>query len=318
VSVQDRLAAARQLLQRCESDRRRGGRLPTGLPGLDAALGGGVPAGALTEIVSAGEGLGAVSMALRIAASAAGGERPIFLIDPVGEFYPPAVIRMGVSLDRLIIVRPRGAKEAAWAMEQALRCRSVGAVVGWFGLSDASAVRRLQLAAESGRHVGLLVHDESHGAAARFAMLRLRVEGGRQKGQDMRMSKQTTKRDKGTKGHRDEGVEPAASQRLRLSFLKNKIRSPRSGADPSLRRFVAPSLRHYDSTLFSFQAPSHSHSELILLRTDLHGGRWPSDTLCVQLLKTGSTYFGEHDATDDVHLHAVSGGGPGESQHAAG
>jgi hypothetical protein len=305
-SVQDRLAAARQVLQRCELDRRWGrGRLSTGLPALDAALGGGVPAGALAEIVSAGEGLGAVSMALRIAVSAAGAERPIFLVDPRGEFYPPAAVRLGVSLERLIVVRPRGAAEAAWAMEQALRCRSVGAVVGWFGLSDASAVRRLQLAAEAGGHVGVLVHDGSHGAAARFASIRVRIETPKQKSRKIEKSKPRRGRDR----RRND-----ASNGWRVH--QNGDATVRERAARNARRsnpFLAPNFRVPSS---EFRVPNNP--QLIIPRADLHGGRWPPETLCVQLLKTGSTLVGEHDATGDVHLHAVSGGGPGESQHAAG
>jgi protein ImuA len=299
---------ARQVLQRCDLERRRGGRLSTGLPALDAALGGGVPAGSLAEIVSAGEGLGAVSMAFRIAVSAAGAERPIFLVDLRGEFYPPAAVRMGVSLERLIVVRPRGAGEAAWAMEQALRCRSVGAVVGWFGLSDASAVRRLQLAAEAGRHVGVLVHDESHGAAARFAAIRVRIEKSKPKRQKVKKSKSQNDASAALTLHRNRDI---GCRRIRERAARNARRS---------NPFLAPDFRAPSSEFRVSNDPQSAfrNPQLILARADLHGGRWPPETLCVQLLKTGSTLVGEHDATGDVPLHAVPGGGPGESQHAAG
>ena len=175
-----RFKRAKRLLKRGESRLGRAGHhrtCPTGMSGLDEALGGGVPRGALCEMVSAGEGVGAVSLALRTARAAAGERGTIFLIDPRGDFYPPAAVRMGIALQQLILVRPQRWAQAAWAMEQILRCGSVGATVGLFGVSEVRAVRRLQLAAEAGGHVGLLVHDDSGAAPACFAAVRMVVEG---------------------------------------------------------------------------------------------------------------------------------------------
>ena len=193
-----RLKRAKRLLNRCESRLGRAGHhrtCPTGMSGLDEALGGGVPRGALCEMVSAGEGVGAVSLALRTARAAAGERGTIFVIDPRGDFYPPAAVRMGIALQQLILVRPQRWTQAAWAMEQILRCGSVGAAVGLFGVSEVWAVRRLQLAAEAGGHVGLLVHDDSGAAPACFAAVRMVVEGIE------------GLRDQGTKGRRGAGVQ---------------------------------------------------------------------------------------------------------------
>ena len=175
-----RLARARRLLERYELRQGRWGRgrrCLTGLVELDRALGGGVPLGVVCEVVPSGGGLGAVSLALEMARTAAGSTGAILLIDLRGDFYPPAVVRLGVGLRRLVIVCPQRWTEATWAMEQALRCGSVSAVVGLFALFDARSCRRLQLAAEAGGGIGLLVHEDSEGISAKFAAVRMRVEG---------------------------------------------------------------------------------------------------------------------------------------------
>jgi len=68
--------------------------------------------------------------------------------------YPRALA--GPLLERSIFVDPRGQDERVWAIDLALRSAAVGAVVGdGTGLSMAES-RRLQLAAGSGKVLGLL------------------------------------------------------------------------------------------------------------------------------------------------------------------
>ncbi|MCH7814664.1 MAG: hypothetical protein IID40_11660, partial [Planctomycetes bacterium] len=88
-----RWSTARRLLDRYESKHRswlKRRRCPTGLADLDDALEGGVPLGALCEIASAAAGVGALSLALKVASAAGGGRRCIVVVDPEGNFYPPA------------------------------------------------------------------------------------------------------------------------------------------------------------------------------------------------------------------------------------
>ena len=174
-----RLEVAKALLAEYEQrigHRRRGRRFATGLAGLDAALGGGLAHGALCEITAAAVGVGAMSLALTVARAAAG-RRPVFLIDPRGEFYPPAAAAMGVMLERLVILRPDRRTNAVWAMEQTLRCGAVGAVIGLLDSIDPRAARHLQLAAEAGGGVGLLVRCDDRSPGVKFAAVRMIVEG---------------------------------------------------------------------------------------------------------------------------------------------
>jgi protein ImuA len=150
-------------------------RCPSGLPALDAALGGGFVMAAVHELVAANEGAPAHSMALRMAAQAAGRHKWIFYIDTQQELYPPGVAQLGVPLGRLMVVRALRSADALWVCEQALRCQAVAAVVLPLRSIDAYTSRRLQLAAEAGGSLGLLICQDQHGGHT-FAASRLRIE----------------------------------------------------------------------------------------------------------------------------------------------
>ena len=148
---------------------------PSGLPALDDALGSGFVMGAVHELVAASEGAPAVSLALRIATQAAGRGKWIFFIDTRHDLYPPAIAQLGLPLGRLMVVRASRPTDALWVCEQALRCQAVAAVVVPLRTIDAYASRRLQLAAEAGQSLGLLIcQDQPSGHT--FAASRLRIE----------------------------------------------------------------------------------------------------------------------------------------------
>jgi hypothetical protein len=130
---------------------------------------------AVHELVEAKEGAAAWSVALRAATQAAGRNKWVFCIDTQQELYPPAVAQLGVPLERLMVVRTPRPADALWVCEQALRCRAVAAVVLPLRAIDAYASRRLQLAAEAGGSLGLLIcRDQQDGHT--FAASRLRLE----------------------------------------------------------------------------------------------------------------------------------------------
>lgn len=71
--------------------------------------GGGLPPGALTELRASGPAAGATTLALRacrVAQSRQREQRCVF-IDPSGSLFGPALTRLGIELERLIVVRPR-------------------------------------------------------------------------------------------------------------------------------------------------------------------------------------------------------------------
>ena len=142
-----------QALRRMLDDYRRRGRgggsrrvVPTGVAELDRRLPhGGLPSGAVTEIISPVEGAGATTLTMRTALAAlspasnagacgiVGGDdsRTVVVVDARGDLYPPAIWAMGIPPDRLLVVRAGRPADACWAVDQCLRCSAVGAVVAW-------------------------------------------------------------------------------------------------------------------------------------------------------------------------------------------
>lgn len=147
--------------------------VPTGLPLLDAALGGGFSAGAIHEFLAPTAGGAAFSLALRAARSAAERRPVILLIDSDGDFYPPAAAQLGIDLDRLMIARPRRTIDRLWVFDQALRCPAIAAVILPLKQIDPATSRRLQLAAEAGGALGIVINHSNAGAT--FAATRLRL-----------------------------------------------------------------------------------------------------------------------------------------------
>jgi protein ImuA len=154
--------------------------IPLGIPALAACLpDGGLPAGALVEILSRDPGGGAWTLALllaeRVRGEGEGEHKALVVEDARGWFYPPAASRLGVDLGQCIVVRPASPRDGAAAIRQALHCSAVGAALGWFDRLSPSEGRRLQLAAETGGGVGFLVRPATAVRMPSFAVLRLLV-----------------------------------------------------------------------------------------------------------------------------------------------
>ncbi|ABI56447.1 conserved hypothetical protein [Alkalilimnicola ehrlichii MLHE-1] len=148
--------------------------LATGFPALEAVLpGGGWPAGALTEILHDRTGVGELRLVLPALARLSRAGRWVVLIAPPNLPYAPALAAAGVDLRHLLLVHPRTDQEGLWAVEQALRSGTCSAVLAWPGPLDTAALRRLQLAAESGDAWGVLFRDLQQAAQPSPAALRL-------------------------------------------------------------------------------------------------------------------------------------------------
>lgn len=135
----------------------------------------GLAAGSLVELLSAVDGAGAWSLALFMARHACGPRKALVVVDAHGFFYPPAAVKLGVDLSRLIVVRPRTLADAGLAVAQSLRTPAVGSVIGWYDRLATSEFRRLQLACEAGGGLGLLLRPIKARRTPSFAALRLLV-----------------------------------------------------------------------------------------------------------------------------------------------
>lgn len=78
---------------------------PTGDPGLDAALGGGLRRGQLSEIAGAPSSGRSTVVIAALAAAADRGEA-VALVDAADRFDPPSAAARGLALPRLLWVRP--------------------------------------------------------------------------------------------------------------------------------------------------------------------------------------------------------------------
>jgi hypothetical protein len=169
------------LLQR--ADLWRGGAappvagLPSGFPEFDAELpGGGWPAGALTEILADRAGIGELSLLLPALARLTKEDRWVALVAPPYIPFAPALLRAGVNLAHVLVIHPRDSKDVLWAVEQALRAGTCGAVLAWQTAADMKRLRRLQLAAEAGHALGVLFRSTETARESSPAALRLKLD----------------------------------------------------------------------------------------------------------------------------------------------
>lgn len=135
--------------------------LATGIDALDAALpGGGWPATSLTEVLIGADGVGELQLLWPALARLTETGNNVVLVAPPYTPHGPAWRTAGVRLSRLIVVHA-DRTHALWAAEQSLRAGSCGAVVCWPGTADDRALRRLQVAAETGGTAGFAIRPAS-------------------------------------------------------------------------------------------------------------------------------------------------------------
>jgi protein ImuA len=103
---------------------------------------------------------------------------PVIWSDPRGEVYPPALVALGFDLANVYLLRASSDEEASWAVAECLRCRGVGAVIAAPPASRKMSrieARRLQLAAERGGSVGILLRQTGRGSDVYAAATRWKV-----------------------------------------------------------------------------------------------------------------------------------------------
>lgn len=176
-SQSDLLEILRQKLLVWEADcRPAAAAFSTGCQALDHILpGNGLCRASIVEYV-AETGSGASVLALIAAREACRDGGMLVVVDWKRQFHPPAAANVGVNLENTIFVRPRTRKDELWALNQALRCPGVGAVLSWPDKWDERAFRALQLAAEAGEAVGLFVRPVSIRGRPTWSAIQLLVE----------------------------------------------------------------------------------------------------------------------------------------------
>jgi protein ImuA len=98
------------------------------------------------------------------------------VVDPSGEFHPPAAQGWGLSLESLLLLRPSTVADAAWTVEQCLRCPAVG--VTWVQADHLPdrVLQRWKIAAETGGGIGVLFRSARATGQASWADVRWLVQ----------------------------------------------------------------------------------------------------------------------------------------------
>ncbi|HEX2215347.1 MAG TPA: DNA repair protein [Xanthobacteraceae bacterium] len=138
-----------------------------GLAAIDETLGGGLPRAALHEIAAESETATAPACAftLTLAKRGARDRAVLWIAEDMalmesGAPYGPGLDEIGLAPEQMVTVAAARARDVLWAMEEALRCRAVGAVIGEIrkeNAIDAVASRRLSLAASQQDTLALLL-----------------------------------------------------------------------------------------------------------------------------------------------------------------
>ena len=74
--------------------------------------------------------------------------------------FPPALMAFGVEPDRVVFIDVQREKDMLWAMEEALKCRGLAAVIAEVREISFAESRRLQLAVESSKVTGFLLRND--------------------------------------------------------------------------------------------------------------------------------------------------------------
>jgi hypothetical protein len=152
---------------------------PSGHAALDAALpSGGWPEAALTELLLPADGIGELRLLLPTLARLTQAAQDIVLVAPPYLPYPAGWRQAGVDFGRVHLIEA-APRDALWATEQCLRGGCVAAVLAWPPQADDRALRRLQVAAETGQTLGFAFRDAREARNPSPAALRLLVESAR-------------------------------------------------------------------------------------------------------------------------------------------
>ena len=119
------------------------------------------PLAAIHEFISKGKEEAAATcgfVAAVIAGLMRGGGATIW-ISSTRAIFPPALKLFGIAPERIIFIHLKKEKEICWAIEEALKCKGLSAVIGELGELSFTTSRRLQLAVEQSQVTGFILRN---------------------------------------------------------------------------------------------------------------------------------------------------------------
>ena len=119
------------------------------------------PLGAVHEFLSAGKETSASTTGFiaGVLASLMGNGGTVLWISSSRSLFPPALKSFGIQPDRFVFVDLQKEKDVLWAMDEALKCGALTAVVGEVREISFTASRRLQLAVEQSQVTGFVLRS---------------------------------------------------------------------------------------------------------------------------------------------------------------
>ncbi|MEP9358701.1 protein ImuA [Sphingomonas sp. KR3-1] len=151
---------------------RRRPALPFGIEAVDSRLAdGGLRLDALHEVAAGTSDMADDCAAtLFLAGIAARAWGPVLWVIRRRDLFAPGLAQSGLDPKRLIYAEAKDDAELLAIMEEGLRHRGLGAVIGEAKRADMTATRRLQLAAEGGRTIALLLKRAAREGSDPIAM----------------------------------------------------------------------------------------------------------------------------------------------------
>jgi len=150
----------------------------TGFASLSTELpGGGWPLGNLVEFLVRQPGVG--EMQLLRPALARLGRRSVMLVQPPHLPQTAAWASWGCAPSRLVWIQAKRAADALWAAEQVLRSGTSGALLLWQDRVRNQTLRRLQVAAQAGDTLFILVRPMAAAEQSSPSPLRLVLQASR-------------------------------------------------------------------------------------------------------------------------------------------
>ncbi|HEY9008815.1 MAG TPA: Error-prone repair protein ImuA [Ohtaekwangia sp.] len=119
------------------------------------------PLGAVHEFLASGnEGLAATDGFITgILSSLMQSKGTVLWISASRKIFPPALKNFGVEPDRFVFIGLSKEKDVLWAMDEALKCGAVSAVIGELREISFNDSRRLQLAVEQSQVTGFVIRN---------------------------------------------------------------------------------------------------------------------------------------------------------------